>query len=1690
MGLTRGVASSTRMCASPCDRYVGVDTAARAEDVCDADNNAPCSRSKVEAFAEDLRTKLAAAEEEGTAAFFHTQVALGRGGHATHFWPLLFDLATGEILANGRNASYEGDIAEGSLSIGKSLDEWVLDMTRANCAAGECTEADRRFFVPAAGVPGTDCRLADQPGAGFCVSDEDLNATSVNANTYTQRFRNALMACEAGSFVYLLMPSTLTGGQREGIEEEIEADEWVFYAAAPTPAGTVVAYGYRNVPHAPVLPCNAGFNGLCSIANSVSLAGAALDAVGRASTPWEFENALNRITFDPGLKVPGGFYVFSYHFNGVNVAHGASRKNVGRSTEAIVRNVSPRLNGPAQNALLASASAALGGSWATFLWPTLEAQQLLALGLLNDPGAAASVPKVAYMHEYEALVRGVWQQFYLGVGYNHAPIPERCTDVWTVDLGNPVNSAVNCSEADDTHRCSSAFAAPCAVSNTLRLVGDVATEMHTHDDADDFLNAVASSDRFNIGQSAAPFDALVVAEEDGALKSVPRAYPKNYTKLQDLWTIGFGLSNDTYACFLDTVKGVANSQFGGVDTGLLGGWVTTPWGIMSDGKVLQVTDHTLYARGFAVEGKRYFYLAGFGSRARPEGSVTSFDGRQCGWEHRSACTFSNTRLATGPLLSRVLASSPDPDSSKGRAAARAPEASASPQCTTAAYDPDGSGSGTRRRRLLAGPTSGLPLLNDTFALLTSGDLLKGTSFENARIYVLRMSPDQTKACVVASTIDPAHVTSSVCQPLISTSLGSIRPEGDSGDSQGWIERHVEAANSRDFEEDFRGGYATVRVSYSSASTNDRLRVYVQRVRAGADGQVYLIATGVPDRLPFRACGDPAGCPDHSSCSDSIEQEFCVCEEGFVPVVTPTQDGRSGTSSCELVENDSGDSFPAWAIGLIVSLGVLGVALCVLIAWYRRRRLRQKYESAWMIDSSEVTAVLERGEPVPLGAGTFGAVYLGRFRGTLVALKRVRLSSSARTGTASSIDPLPASATNGGDGGRQKGSSLNASGAEAPSGLQPLQSNGLQRARSRVVPTDSALSTASGASSGASSPDSPAGSVVASPDGSEPDSVMDAEGCSTGTVEVTTLAATSQLPAIDDNAEGGGDEHSGGGGSSGGGANGDGCSLCASVGCLSMASGAGTDSQAGGSVGSRLGTGVGKRLSSARISNIFRREIRLMVRLRHPNIVTVLGATKEAEPLLVLEYMPRGTLRDLLLNPTADLPLGLCISMVRDVCSGLRYLHSSTPPVLHGDIKSANVLVNDSFDCKLSDFGLSSTKGRTLLSGSRGGAVGTPFWMAPELLDGKPNSEASDVYGFGVLLWEVFSRSTPYADQPKGRTTQEVLLAVRSDEIKLRPTISAEMRRSAPPGIVPLIEDCLLHNPDRRPSLEEVDAALDKIQTSGASPLRKADLFDPAANTRRSMLLERLLPPDVAARLTRGEKVGALRYERASIFFCDICNFTSLSDRLGDPELVADMLHRLYSRFDALAREFGVYKVETIGDCYMVAGGVAQPQPRTHAARVAAFALAAIEEAAVTPVSEKQPELGTLQIRAGFHCGPVVGGLVGSDKLKFSVYGDTVNTASRCESNGHAQRLTTSEAGAAELAVQAPWLVLERRGRVDVKGKGSMTLYFTDGDGKLRAHLCELDQLDAADEEREAKEGHAPTEERTGNDEELERVTVV
>lgn len=86
-----------------------------------------------------------------------------------------------------------------------------------------------------------------------------------------------------------------------------------------------------------------------------------------------------------------------------------------------------------------------------------------------------------------------------------------------------------------------------------------------------------------------------------------------------------------------------------------------------------------------------------------------------------------------------------------------------------------------------------------------------------------------------------------------------------------------------------------------------------------------------------------------------------------------------------------------------------------------------------------------------------------------------------------------------------------------------------------------------------------------------------------------------------------------------------------------------------------------------------------------------------------------------------------------MAAGLRYLHLSTPPIIHLDVKASNLLIDDSFHAKLADFGLSNSKGR----------VGTPFWMAPEAIRGETPTTASDVYSFAIVMYEIFSEKTPY-----------------------------------------------------------------------------------------------------------------------------------------------------------------------------------------------------------------------------------------------------------------------------------------------------------------------------------------------------------
>ena len=221
-----------------------------------------------------------------------------------------------------------------------------------------------------------------------------------------------------------------------------------------------------------------------------------------------------------------------------------------------------------------------------------------------------------------------------------------------------------------------------------------------------------------------------------------------------------------------------------------------------------------------------------------------------------------------------------------------------------------------------------------------------------------------------------------------------------------------------------------------------------------------------------------------------------------------------------------------------------------------------------------------------------------------------------------------------------------------------------------------------------------------------------------------------------------------------------------------------------------------------------------------------------------------------------------------------------------------------------------------------------------------------------------------------------------------------------------------------------------------------DLQTPTIESRRaSRALHNAFPRSIAEAIIEGRRPEPVLKECVSVFFSDIVGFTELSSRLG-PDEVSSLLTRLFAKFDALAQLHGVQKVDVIGDAYLAAANLLEDQRGDHAARVARFARDAAAAAAATRLDDTDPSSPAVQIRIGIHCGPASAVVVGAQGLKFTVVGDTVNTASRMESTSLPGRIQCSPAAAALIALQDPFVSLAARGEpVDVKGKGRMHTYW-------------------------------------------------
>ncbi len=477
---------------------------------------------------------------------------------------------------------------------------------------------------------------------------------------------------------------------------------------------------------------------------------------------------------------------------------------------------------------------------------------------------------------------------------------------------------------------------------------------------------------------------------------------------------------------------------------------------------------------------------------------------------------------------------------------------------------------------------------------------------------------------------------------------------------------------------------------------------------------------------------------------------------------------------------------------------------------------------------------------------------------------------------------------------------------------------------------------------------------------------------------------------------------------------------------------------------------------------FVNEMRMLSRLRHPCITTVMGAvvTSAMDPMLgkcttqnssmfvcftlsrahpyiliitVMEYMEYGSLHDLLHNETMTPGGEIILQVVRDIVQGIQFLHASKPPILHGDLKAKNILVDSRFRAKVADFGFSHfkcTKQRNVLRG-------TPFYMAPEYLRRRSEyTTACDIYSLSMIIYEIYARAGPF----EGEDPRKILPKVCHPRHNKRPPIPD----TCPPKMADLMKKCWSANALFRPTAKDIDYVLVEMNSRDTEPLETATERIRDALKRKPTSIYDVFPKHIADALNAGKKVEAESHEIVTVVFSDIVGFTSISHQFT-PLQVSTMLDRLYQAFDQLAGTHNIFKVETIGDAYMGVTNLDGSEYDTHVKQAAEYAQDAIRAASQILIDEEDLSKGYVQIRVGLHSGPVVSNVIGSLNPRYGLFGDTVNTASRMESNSMPGKIHCSHASAQLLQAQAPDIPLTLRGMIKIKGKGRMKTFWVGED---------------------------------------------
>uniref|UniRef100_A0A0K0EJH7 Guanylate cyclase n=1 Tax=Strongyloides stercoralis TaxID=6248 RepID=A0A0K0EJH7_STRER len=478
-------------------------------------------------------------------------------------------------------------------------------------------------------------------------------------------------------------------------------------------------------------------------------------------------------------------------------------------------------------------------------------------------------------------------------------------------------------------------------------------------------------------------------------------------------------------------------------------------------------------------------------------------------------------------------------------------------------------------------------------------------------------------------------------------------------------------------------------------------------------------------------------------------------------------------------------------------------------------------------------------------------------------------------------------------------------------------------------------------------------------------------------------------------------------------------------------------------------------------------IRNIIMVDSENINKLVGFCLDGPTLLSLwNYCSRGCLIDIITNDNLNINIDgfFVYSLIKDIVEGLYVIHNSAIEY-HGNLSSKNCLVDERWQVKLSDYGFPFLRCLEEPKSAR-----EQLWTAPELLRNKelrPN-QSSDIYSLSIVMADLVNKNISFENSDVQKEADEIiyLLKNRNSE-STRPTLNPAVE-NINGNLLHLIRDMWAEDPSRRPKISVIRKLINDMNETKSKNLmdHMYDLLENYAASleediqnrtkelmeekkKADLLLSKMLPKAVAEKLKSGQTIAPEHFDLVTIFFSDVVSFTTLASKCTALQVV-DLMNGLYTIFDSTINEHDVYKVETIGDGYLCVSGLPERNENRHITEIASLSLELIKRIPEFKITHLPNE--KIRIRVGINSGPCVAGVVGLTMPRYCLFGDTVNTASRMESNGKPNHIHMSSDAHKLLTEKIGGFVTEPRGEVLIKGKGVMETYWLLGKtGEVKAN---------------------------------------